>query len=372
MVRKNLKLMIPGPIQPSQAVLDTMGGPVQPHYGPEFTKSYHETLELLRQVFNTQGDIFLMVGSGTVGNDACIGSSLSAGEKIIVGTNGFFGDRLVDIAESYGLIVIPVKSEWGLPLKVEDFESAFRQNPDAMAAVIVHLETSTSIVNPIREIGPVVKRYGAYFIVDAISSLGGLPVQMDEWDIDMCVSASQKCLGAPPGLSPVAIGKRGWEIIDRNPNKGHGWYSDLRVWRKFATEWGDWHPFPVTMATNNVMALQTSLHELLNEGIPQRLERYHALALKLRLALRNLGMPPFTPDELMAPVLTAAYGPVGIATEEIVEYLAEDHGIKISGGLGSLKNKIFRIGHMSPTVAEKDIDDVVKALADFKKKRGIK
>jgi alanine-glyoxylate transaminase/serine-glyoxylate transaminase/serine-pyruvate transaminase len=172
-------------------------------------------------------------------------------------------------------------------------------------------------------------------------------------------------------LSPVAIGKRGWEIIDRNPNKGQGWYSDLRVWRKFATEWSDRHPFLVTMATNNVMALHASLLDLLDEGIPQRLERYHALAMKLRFALRNLEMPLVTSDELMAPVLTAAYGPVGIATDEIVEYLAEDHGIKISGGLGSLKNKIFRIGHMSPTVAENDIDDVGNALADFKKKRGL-
>ena len=371
MAHKNFKLMIPGPIQPSQAVLDSMGEPVQPHYGPEFTQTYRETLELLRQVFNTRGDIFLMVGSGSVGNDACIGSALSTGEKIIVGTNGFFGDRLVAIAESYGLVVVQVKAEWGFPLKAVDFETAFQQNPDAKVAVMVHLETSTSIVNPIQEIGSIVKRYGAIFIVDAISSLGGLPFQMDEWDIDLCVSASQKCLGAPPGLCPLAVSKRGWETIDRNPNKGHGWYGDLRIWRKFATEWGAWHPYPVTMATNNVMALQTSLNELLKEGIPQRLDRYRGLALKLRSALRNLGMPPFTPDDLMAPVLTAAYGPPGIATDEIVEYLADTHAIKISGGLGNLKNKIFRIGHMSPTVSDNDIEAVVNALADFKQKKRI-
>jgi alanine-glyoxylate transaminase/serine-glyoxylate transaminase/serine-pyruvate transaminase len=189
---------------------------------------------------------------------------------------------------------------------------------------------------------------------------------MDEWEIDLCASASQKCLGAPPGIGPVAVGPRGWEAIDRNPAKGHGWYGNLRVWRQYAIDWADWHPFPVTLATNNILALRASLDDLLQEGIEHRLERYRSLGLRLRNGLREIGMPPYTSDEQMAPVITAAYGPANVPTSKIVSYLANTHKIKIAGGLGLLKDQIFRIGHMSPTVSEADVDRVLLALGEFR------
>ena len=342
-----------------------MGGPVQPHYGPGFTSFYNETLELVRQVVNTRGDLFLIPGSGSAAIDACLGSAFSSGEKILVGNNGFFGERLISIAQGYGLVVVPVLAEWGQPLLADDFQKAFEQHPDAAGAAVVHLETSTTIVNPVKEIGQVTKRFGKPFFVDAVSSLGGLPFQMDEWGVDFMASAAQKCLGAPPGIGPAAVSPFGWEVIDRNPNKGHGWYSDLRVWRWYKDNWADWHPFPITMATNNIAALRVSLGQLLDEGIAQRLERYRCLALRLRAGLRRIGMTPFTPDAILAPVLTAAICPPGIPSGKIVAYMADRHGIKISGGLGALKDKLIRIGHMSPTVSDADIDQVLAALADF-------
>jgi alanine-glyoxylate transaminase / serine-glyoxylate transaminase / serine-pyruvate transaminase len=367
MGQKPLKLMIPGPIQPDQAVLDAMGSPIVPHYGPQFTQVYNETVDMLKHVFNTQGNVFLVPGAGSTGTDACIGSALSTGEKIIVGSNGFFGDRLITIADSYGLEIVPITAEWGQPLRAEDFEAAFKAHPDAKASAFVHLETSTTVVNPIEEISAVSRQAGAVTIVDAISSLGGLPFKMDEWGIDMCLSASQKCLGAPPGLAPVAVGPRAWEAIDRNPQKGHGWYGDLRVWRKFATEWWDWHPFPVTMPTSLILALREGLRQLLEEGVPQRLERYHKLAVMLRNGLRRLNMTPFTPDEILAPVLTAAFCPPGVSSAEIVAYMEKEHCIKISAGLGILKEKIIRIGHMCPGISETDIEAVLEGLAAFTK-----
>ncbi len=367
-----LKLMIPGPVQPDSQVLAAMGAPVRPHYGAAFTRYYMETLDLLRKVFETRGDVFVMPGSGTVAIDACIGSAFSTGEKILVGVNGFFGERLISVAESYGLNVVRVDASWGEPLRAEDFQAAFRRHADAKGAAVVHLETSTAVINPVAEIGAEVRKAGGVFFVDAVSSLGGLPVRMDEACIDLCASASQKCLGAPPGLAPVAIGARAWEVIDREPNKAHGWYGNLRIWRQYFVDWGDWHPFPVTMATSNLVALRTGLDQLLAEGIPQRLERYRQLALRLRASLRRIDMQPFTPDERLAPVLTAAYGPNGINTEEIVKYLEEAHHIKISGGLGDLHGKIFRIGHMSPTVSEADIDEVVLALEEFERVKTIR
>jgi alanine-glyoxylate transaminase / serine-glyoxylate transaminase / serine-pyruvate transaminase len=362
-----LKLMIPGPIQPDRLVLNAMSDDVCAHYGPAWVQFYAETLNLLRKVYKIHGDVFIMPGSGSLGLDTCIGSALSSGEKCLVGNNGFFGERLTSIAASYGLEVVPVRADWGQPLRAEDFEDAFQRHPDARAAVVVHLETSTTIVNPIEEIGQVCVKNGALFMVDAVSSLGGMPLDMDHWNIDLCASASQKCLGAPPGLATVAVSPKAWEAIDRNPAKQHGWFTDLRVWRKYAVDWGDWHPSPVTMPVNNVRALRLSLEQLLAEGIENRLERYRCLALHLREGLRRLNMPPYTPDEIMAPVLTAAYGLERIPTCEIVSFLEEKHHIKISGGLGALKDRVFRIGHMSPILTESDIDQVLAALADFRK-----
>ncbi len=361
-----LKLMIPGPIQPDPAVLDALGSPVQAHYGPAWLKVYGGTVDLLKQVFKTEGDVFVMPGSGTAAVDACIGSTLSTGEKCLIGNNGFFGERLEQVARSYGLEVIPVSARWGDALRAADFADAFRAHPDAKAVIVVHLETSTTVVNPIEEISKVAHQNGAAMIVDAVSSLGGVPMEMDAWGIDLCASASQKCLGAPPGVAPIAVSPRGWEFIDRNPNKGHGWFGDLRVWRWYVQNWGDWHPSPVTMAVNNIFALRESLEQLLAEGIPQRLERYCRLALRLREGLRSVGMPPFTPDERMAPVLTAAYAPDGVPSGQIVSFLENERHIKISGGLGELKETLFRVGHMSPVLTEADIDEVIDALRDFR------
>ncbi|HTX79917.1 MAG TPA: aminotransferase class V-fold PLP-dependent enzyme, partial [Longilinea sp.] len=280
-----------------------------------------------------------------------------------------FGDRLVSVAQSYGLNVVEVKSAWGKRLEPKDFEFALQQHPDAKAVAVVHLETSTTVLNPIEAIGPIVRAHDGLFLVDAVSSLGGVPFEMDRWCVDFCASAVQKCLGAPPGLGPVAINARGWEAVDRDPNKNHGWYSDLRTWRKYATEWGDWHPSPITMATSNVVALHTALEQLMQEGIEPRLARYRTLALRLRAGLRRLGYQLFTPDEEMTPVLTAAYCPEGVSSGAIVAYLSDRYQIKISGGLGDLKDKMFRVGTMSPLVSEADVDSLLLALEKFGKLR---
>lgn len=363
---KQLKMMIPGPVQPEESVLKAMGAPVQPHYGPAFRDLYNETVDLLKPIFGTRSDVFILVGSGSAANDACIGSLCPDGKKILIGINGFFGERLGAIAENYHLEVIPVMAELDKPLRPEDFADALRRHPDIYAAALVHLETSTTIINPIAEIGQTLHRFGVPYIVDAVSSLGGMPIEMENWSIDFCASASQKCLGAPPGLAPVAVSPRGWELIERNKNTGHGWYLNLGVWRQFAQDWGDWHPFPVTMASNNIFALNIALHNLATEGISSRMRRFRELALKLRAGLRQIGMLPFTPDEILAPILTGAYGPPGIPTSKIIDYMAEIHNIKIAGGLGpQLKDKIFRIGHMAPSLSEADIDEVIDALAGF-------
>lgn len=362
----SLRLMVPGPVTVEDEVLHEMGSPVRVHYGAEWTAIYNETIGMLKQVFKTEGDVYLMVGSGTAALDAAVGSIAASGETAIVGNNGFFGMRLEEICRAYGLEVVVVEAELGQQLRPEDFAEALERNPDAALLAIVHLETSTAVVNPLKDIAEIATGYGVPVVVDAVSSLGGVELEMDSWGIDLCAAASQKCLGAPPGLGPIAVSERAWEIIESKPERNHGWYLNLQTWKRYAEDWADWHPFPVTMATNNVMALRVGLQNLLEEGLEARIQRYTRLAMRLRNGVRKLGLNPFTPDDELSPVLTAIYGPEGVPTGEIVQYLLDEHGIKVSIGLGErLKGRIFRVGHMSPTIDEEDIDAVLDGLAAF-------
>ena len=364
------RLMIPGPVNVEDEVLHQMGGPIQAHYGPEWTAAYNETRDLLKQIFLTQSDVHILVGSGSAGLDAAIGSIAGPGDTIVIGRNGFFGQRLVEIGHNYGLEVTVVDAPLGEPLNPTDVEDALNRNPGAVAMAATHLETSTTVVNPIEEIAEIAYRRGIPVIVDAVSSLAGISLAMDLWHIDICVGASQKCLSAPPGLSPVAISSRAWQTMKSKPDRGHGWYLNLETWQRYDEAWGEWHPFPITMATSNVLALRAGLQSLLAEGLETRIERYTRLARRLREGVRRLGLQPFTPDEEMAPILTAVYCPDGVSSGEIVHYLLEEHNIKIAGGLGQeLKDRLIRIGHMGATVGEEDIDAVLAGLAAFLRRR---
>ncbi len=357
-----IKMMIPGPVEVHPDVLKAMGAPVEPHYGDVWVQKYQHVLDMLKEIFKTNGDVFLMVGSGTCAIDASMGSCLQSGERILIANNGFFGDRLVSIAERNGLEVVQIKTDWGKAVDPQQIDAALENDASIKAVAVVHGETSTTVLNPIQDIGPLVRERGALFLVDAVSSLGGVPFAMDDWCIDVCATATQKCLGAPPGLAPIALNERAWQIIDRLDRGIHGWYGDLRIWRQYAQDWGSWHPSPITMATNNVNALLVSLSQLMEEGISVRMERYRKLAMQLRTGLCEAGFPPFTSDDMMNPVLTAGVMPEGHDSANIVKYLLDEYAIQISGGLGTLKSKMFRIGHMSPIMTAADIQLVVDAL----------
>ncbi len=367
-----LKLMIPGPVSVEDDVLFQMGQPVRPHYGAEWTADYNETRDLLKQVFKTEGDVHILSGSGTAAIDAAIGSLTTTGETAVVGTNGYFGDRLEQVCAGYGLNVIPVAAPLGEQLDPESFREALSAEPRPALVTLVSLETATAVVNPVREIAAFANEYGVPVVVDAVSGLGGVPLSMDEWGIDIVASASQKCLGAPPGLGPIAISPRAWKIMESKPDRAHGWYLNLETWRRFADEWGQWHPHPVTVATNNIYALRTGLRMLLEEGVDRRIERYTEMAMSLRNGVRALGMEPLTPDDQLAPVLTAVFAPEGVKISELLGYLRNEHDIMISGGLGeALKDRVFRVGHMGPTITANDIDDVLGALRAFLEVKGI-
>lgn len=366
------KLMIPGPVEVDGSVLEAMGGPVPAHYGPEWTALYKDVTSRLQQVFRTAGDIFLLVASGSGGLEAAIGSLFAPGEKVLVGVNGFFGERMAGITRSRGLDAVVVEAPWGEPIRPEAVRAALVRNNGVAGLVVTHHESSTGVLNPVRELAATAAAAGLPVVVDAVSTLGGEELAMDEWAIDVCVTASQKCLEAPPGLAPVAVSQRAWEIMDRKGDFPAGWYLNLRVWRRFAEEWGDWHPFPITMATNNVLGLRAALDILLAEGLESRLERYRRLSGYLRDGLKDMGFSLFVEGPFASSTLTAVRRTFEIDVADLIGSLLRERGIRIAGGLGPTKGEIFRIGHMGRAATLENAALLLETLRDYVHEKQVK
>jgi alanine-glyoxylate transaminase/serine-glyoxylate transaminase/serine-pyruvate transaminase len=359
------RLMIPGPVPLLDSVSAEMGAPVQAHYGTEWVRLYNETISLLREIFGTHGDVFCLVGSGTAGLDAALGTLLSAKQHIVIGVSGFHSQRLAIMARAHGAQVSEVNVAWGKPITPEVLESAFASQLPPFAVAVTQVETTTGVLNPVRELAQLVREHNALMLVDAVGSLGGVEFAMEEWGVDICCTASQKCLGGAPGLAPVAVGERAWAAIEQRDSSPRSWYLDLTVWREAARDWAEWHPYPVTIPTNLILALRAGLKALVEDGISNRFAHYQRLAQRLRTGARELGMVPLVQDQYAAPVVTAIRSPEGIPSSQIVAFLESEHGIKISGGFGPLQNKIFRVGHMGPTITRDDIESVLGGLEAF-------
>jgi len=355
---KKLRLMIPGPIELAPEVLAPMAEPMVAHYGKEWTAFYKETIGLLKRVFQTERGVFLLPGSGSAGLDAALGSTLFPDGRVLIPRNGFFGDRLEEIARTYTPHVRTIKFPLGQPIELDSVEKALRKEHFEVVAA-VHCETSTGVLNPIRELSKLCQHYGALFIVDAISSLAIEPLEMDAWGIDLCVSASQKGLESPPGLGLVAVGKAAWKWI--NQVESPGWYLNLKVWKEYEKKWGNWHPHPVTHAVNNVRALRVGVERILSEGLENRFQRHRETTAQLRQGLRNLGLEPYVPDESASHGVTAVIGPEG-KVEELLAYMRQQHKLLLAGSLGELKGKVFRIGHMGPGATSEAVETVLSAL----------
>jgi alanine-glyoxylate transaminase/serine-glyoxylate transaminase/serine-pyruvate transaminase len=359
------KLMIPGPVELEEDVLKWMGAPVQAHYGDAWVKVHNETIGLLKQVIGTSGKVFMLPGSGSLGNDAAVQSIFAPGDHVALGINGNFGKRMQEILQANGVVVVPVEMSPDQPLDPAAFEKALKSDPTIIGIVAIHLETSTSLLNPVKEIGQVARANNKLFMVDAVASLAGTPLLMDEWGIDVVTSASQKGLGAAPGLAIIAVGNRAWDVISKQGDRPRSWYLDLRRWQWYVENWGDWHPFPVTMPTSIILGLRASLQSLLKDGMAARFARYESLAARLRSGLKSLGLSLFVAEWLMAPVLTAVYSPTGVTSGQLVKDLEQEHHIKVTGGFGEYRDKVFRIGHMGGAIGEAEIDGLLMALRQF-------
>ena len=255
-------LLGPGPSPVNPRVLEALALPVVGHLDPKFLEIMDQSMAMLREVFQTKNRLALpMSGTGSAGMETCFANLVEPGDKVLIGVNGVFGTRMADVAQRCGAQVDIVEAEWGTALDAEKFKTALAQKKYKLAA-IVHAETSTGVLQPLDDIAKVVRESGALFLVDAVTSLGGAPVRVDELGIDACYSGTQKCLGCPPGLSPVTFSERAVEIIRQRKTKVQSWYLDLSMIEKY---WGSERVYHHTAPISMNYALHEALRLVLEE-----------------------------------------------------------------------------------------------------------
>ncbi|MBD2183419.1 alanine--glyoxylate aminotransferase family protein [Planktothrix sp. FACHB-1355] len=350
-------LMIPGPTPvPEQALLALAKQPIG-HRSSEFGCIFEEVLQNLQWLHQTQNDVLMLTASGTGAMEAGIINFLSPGDRVLVGCNGKFGDRWADLATTYNLNVEKITADWGKPLDPEQFREKLEADTEKQikAVIVTHSETSTGVINDLETINRHVKTHGeALIIVDAVTSLGTVNIPVDEWGIDVVVSASQKGYMIPPGLGFVSVSEKAWEAY--KTAKMPRFYLDLDKYRQFQAK----NTTPFTPPINLMMALQVSLQMMKKEGLANIFARHQRLMNATRAALKQLNLPLFAPDNVASPAITAV-APVQADTEQILKIMKNRYDIALAGGQDHLKGKIFRIGHLG-FVTDRDILTAIGSL----------
>ncbi|MBZ0115098.1 MAG: alanine--glyoxylate aminotransferase family protein, partial [Thermoanaerobaculia bacterium] len=281
-------LLGPGPSAVPARVLEALGRPTIGHLDPEFLRLMDESREMLRRVFRTENEMTIAIsGTGSAGMEACVANLIEPGDGMIVCVNGVFGARMKDVAERCGARVTVVEAPWGEVIPAEAIAKALTDHPDVRAVGIVHAETSTGAHQPLEEISDLVHRAGAFFLVDAVTSLGGIELRVDDWGIDACYSGTQKCLSCPPGLAPVTFSKAAVDHVLSRKTKVQSWYLDLSM---LAQYWGSERVYHHTAPINMNYALHEALCIVLEEGLEARIERHTRNHLRLRRGLEALGL----------------------------------------------------------------------------------
>jgi aspartate aminotransferase-like enzyme len=363
-MQDQLKLMIPGPTQVPQTALQALARQPISHRSSEFNAVMAEVTENLQWLHQTQNDVLLLAGSGTAAMEAGIINFLSPGDRVIVGTNGKFGDRWAELSKIFGLEVETITAEWGKPLIAAEFDAKLEADTQKQikAVIITHSETSTGVINDLETISHHIKNHGqALSIIDAVTSLGSVNVPVDTWGLDVVVSGSQKGYMVPPGLGIVAVSAKAWEAYQTA--KFQKYYLDLEKYRLATIN----NTSPFTPPVNLIVALQTTLRMMQEEGLEAIFARHLRVMKATRAAIRSLNLSLFAQDDYASPAVTAIklHFANAIASQleadKIREVVKKRFDIEIAGGQDHLKNKIFRIGHLG-FICDRDILTCISAL----------
>ena len=353
-----LMLMIPGPTPVPEAALLAMAKHPMGHRSKEFDAIFAECTENLKWLHQTSSDVLSLTVSGTGAMEAGIINFLSAGDRVLVGTNGKFGERWAEVAEAYGLNAEIIKAEWGQPLDPENFREKLEADTEKQikAVIITHSETSTGVLNDLETINRHVKAHGeALIMVDAVTSLGAVNIPMDAWGIDVIASGSQKAYMIPPGLGFVAVSPKAWEAY--KTAKLPRYYLDLGKYRKEAAK----NTTPFTPPVNMFFGLQVTLQMMKAEGLENVFARHKRLMTTTRAAVKALGLPLFATDDAASPAITSVMPPESVDAQKVRTLMKKRFDIALADGQDHLKGKIFRIGHLG-FVSDRDILAAISSL----------
>ena len=338
----DILLMLPGPTTVDPRVLAAMSKAVVNHRGAKYGEILTETTELMSKVFQTPNKSYLLTGSGTAAMETAVANTVAPGEKILNVVGGKFGERFMKIAQTHGIDAQELAVEWGTAVTPKQIEEALDADEDIKAITVVHNETSTGVAAPIEEIGKVMKNYDALYIVDTVSSLGGDHVDVEKFGIDVCVTGSQKCLAAPPGMAAITLSDDAWKAVDNVET--NTFYLDLKAARKS----GDKNPpeTPYTPSVSLTYAMNEALKIVMEEGLENRVARHHKAAKASVAAVKALGLELFADEAVSSATVTAVKIPEGVTDADFRGTTRDKYGVELAGGQDHLKGNVFRIGHM--------------------------
>lgn len=362
---KKKLMMIPGPTPVDQSVLDALSKETVSHLDPELVKTLKETLNDLKAVVMTEkGQPFTIPGTGTLGMEAALVNSLKKGDRLLVVSHGYFGDRFVEIARGYGIEVEVLASEWGKIVEVEKIAQKLKEKSFS-AITVTHVDTSTGVCSPLEEVGEVVKKFPeTLFIVDAVCATGGIEERMDDWGVDIVFAGNQKALGVPPGLANLVFSEKALERRNALGNIS-SYYMDINRWLPIMRDPGS--GYFATHAVNMVNALHQGLKNILEEGLEERFRRHRRFALAFQAGLEKLRFKILPLKKIRANTMSAVLYPSGIEDLTFREKLYQN-GVLVSAGKGVLAGKLFRLGHMG-SITENEVvatmSIIEKTLSEF-------
>jgi alanine-glyoxylate transaminase / serine-glyoxylate transaminase / serine-pyruvate transaminase len=358
-------LMGPGPSDVHPRVLKAMATPLIGHLDPQFIQIMDETKQMLQKLFKTDNELtFPVSATGSAGMETCFVNLLEPGDEAVVCVNGVFGNRMCDNVERSGARLIRVDAPWGSPISPAQVKDALVQHSPKLVA-IVHAETSTGVLQPMEEISKIVHDAGSLFLVDTVTSLGGTDVRMDDWGIDAIYSGTQKCLSAPPGLSPVSFSEDAVKVMANRKTKVQSWYLDLSMLRSYwqGAKRVYHHTAPVSMA----YSLHESLRLIFEEGLETRFERHRLNHELLRDGLEALGFEFLVAPEYRLPMLNSVKIPKGVDDVTVRQQLLNEYNIEIGAGLGEFAGKVWRIGLMGCSCTKNHVNMLLSALQQIMK-----
>lgn len=357
---QNTLLMGPGPSCVHPSVYSALSKPTIGHLDPAFIEIMDHIKSQLQKIMQTQNRLTLPIsGTGSAGMETVFVNLIQPGDAVLVLINGVFGKRMQDVAERLGAQVDVLEFEWGTPVVEERVQEQLALKPYKIVA-IVHAETSTGVCNPVQELSAAVHKNGALYLVDAVTSLGGMPVKVDEWNIDALYGGTQKCLSCPPGLAPVSFSDRAVEVIQNRKTKVPNWYLDLTM---IINYWqGAKRAYHHTAPINMLYALYQALFNILDEGLERVFERHIAAHKQLVNGLDKIGLQLLVNEPYRLPMLNAVTVPDGIDEAAVRIKLLQEQRIEIGAGLGPLAGKIWRIGLMGHTAYPENVDRLLDAL----------